>query len=74
MKKMLAMLILGASIALPAAAFAGGDEGGQDRIDRGTSQAPAVYLQTEPANPGTVAGPDQNRNPIVELEHEHDRN
>ena len=56
MKKMLAMLILGATIALPAAAFAGGEEGGKDRS---TSQAPAVYLQTESTNPGTVAGPSQ---------------
>jgi hypothetical protein len=72
MKKMLAMLILGASIALPAAAFVGGDEGGQDRIDRGTSQAPAVYLQTEPANPGTVAGPSQIEVPI-QVNDSHDR-
>jgi len=69
MKKMLAMLILGATIALPAAAFAA-DEGGPDHADRGTSQV--VYLQTETANPGTVAGPGQYQNPIVEVEH--DRN
>jgi len=61
MKKMLAMLILGATIALPAAAFAA-EAGTDNRPDfPSTYQAPAaVYLQTEPMNLGTVSGPGQN--------------
>jgi hypothetical protein len=60
MKKMLAMLILGATIALPAAAFAA-EAGTDNRPDfPSTYQAPAVYLQTEPVNLGTVSGPGQN--------------
>ncbi len=60
MKKMLAMLILGATIALPGAAFA--NEAGTDNYPDHSMpyQAPAVYLQTGPTNLGTVAGPSQN--------------
>jgi hypothetical protein len=62
MKKMLAMLILGA-IALPAAAFAA-EQGTDNRPDRNTPQAPAVYLQTDQTNLGTIAGPGQIPNTI----------
>jgi hypothetical protein len=60
MKKVLAMLILGATIALPAAtAFAEpGDDHHPDHP--ATWQATGVTLQTEPttpADPGTLAGP-----------------
>jgi hypothetical protein len=62
MKKMLAMLILGATIALPAVgAFAEpGDDHHPDQP--ATWLTPAVVLQTEPmtpADPGTLAGPGQ---------------
>ncbi len=63
MKKMLVMLILGASIALPAAAFAA-EQGTDNHPDQSTPQAPAVYLQTDQTNPGTIAGPGQNPNTI----------
>jgi hypothetical protein len=63
MKKMLAMLILGASIALPAAAFAA-EQGTDNHPDHSTPQAPAVYLQTDQTNPGTIAGPGQIPNKI----------
>jgi hypothetical protein len=59
MKKMLAMLILGASIALPAAAFAA--EQGTDNHPDGTVPAAPVYLQSGPTDSGTVAGPGQQR-------------
>ena len=61
MKKMLAMLILGATMALPAAAFAA--EGGTDNHPdyQMPFQAPAVYPQDGSQNgstdEGTVAGP-----------------
>jgi hypothetical protein len=60
MKTMLGMLILGATIALPAAAFAA-EAGTDNRPDSpSTYRAPAVYLRTEPMNLGTVSGPGQN--------------
>jgi hypothetical protein len=60
MKTMLAMLILGATIALPAAAFAA-EAGTDNRPDSpSTYQAPAISLQTEPMDLGTVSGPGQN--------------
>jgi len=60
MKKMLAMLILGASIALPAAAFAA-EQGTDNHPDHSTSQAAPVYLQSGPTDSGAVAGPGQQR-------------
>ncbi len=60
MKKMLAMLILGATMALPGAAFAA--EAGTDNHPdyRMPFQAPAVYTQYGSTGDGTVAGPGQN--------------
>ena len=63
MKKMLAMLILGASIALPAAAFAA-DDNHPDHPAAG--QNSGLVLQTDetaPADPGMVAGPGQSSEP-----------
>ena len=60
MKQVLAMLIMGATIALPAAAAFAGDDQHPDHPDMW--QAPGVVLQTEPATPaepGTLAGPGQ---------------
>lgn len=60
MRKMLAMLIVGATIALPAAGAFAGDDRNNDHPD--TWQSPAVVLQTEPATPagpGMLAGPGQ---------------
>ena len=58
MKKMLAMLILGASIVLPAAAFAA-EPGTDNHPDHSTSQAAQVYPQSGPTDSGTIAGPGQ---------------
>jgi hypothetical protein len=71
MKRMLAMLIVGATIALPAAGAFAGDDSHPDHMD--PWQTPGVVLQTEPmtpAAPGTLAGPDQtqpNYGPYHEL-------
>ncbi len=60
MRKMLAVLVLGVSLALPAAAFAeAGDDHHPDHPS--TWQVSQVVLQTEPTNLGTVAGPGQNQ-------------
>ena len=59
MRKMLAMFVLGVSILLPAAA-AFAEAGDDHHPDRPNTYTPApVMLQTEPTNPGTVAGTDQ---------------
>jgi hypothetical protein len=58
MKKMLAMLVLSASIAMPAAAFAA-EAGTDNHPDYSMPyQAPAVYTQTGSTDPslGTIAG------------------
>jgi hypothetical protein len=60
MKKLLAMLIVGATIALPAAGAFAGEDTHPDRPNMW--QTPGVVLQTEPATPaapGTLAGPGQ---------------
>ena len=62
MRKMLAMLIVGATIALPAAGAFAGDDSNSNDDHLNMWQAPAVVLQTEPttpAAPGTLAGPGQ---------------
>ena len=56
MRSVLAILVLGATIALTGAtAFAGGEEGGQDRTP--TFQAPRVVVRAEPTTQITIAGP-----------------
>jgi hypothetical protein len=60
MKKMLAMLILGAATAFPATGAFAGDDQHPDHPDMW--QAPGVVVQTEPmtpAEPGRLAGPGQ---------------
>ena len=60
MRKMLAMFIVGATIALPAAGAFAGDDLNNDHPNMW--QTPGVVLQTEPttpAAPGTLAGPGQ---------------
>lgn len=77
MKKMLAMLILGASVALPAAAFAGepGERGSDNYVDRSfQNQAPVVYTQPGSTDQGTIAGPGLSPSPIVDTSRENGNN
>ena len=74
MKKMLAMLILGASVALPAAVFAA-ERGSDNYFDQVfPSQAPAVYTQNGSTDQGTVAGPGMHPSPIVDTSRENGNN
>ncbi|HLW58607.1 MAG TPA: hypothetical protein VKV57_01645 [bacterium] len=57
MKKMLVMLVLGASAALPGSAFAATAD--DNHSDSNAWQAPQMAAQFEPAGLGTVAGPGQ---------------
>ena len=55
MRRMLALVVLGVSIALTGAtAFAESERGGADHDYK--YQAPQVIVQTDPVNPGTFAG------------------
>jgi hypothetical protein len=61
MKKLLAMLVLGAFIAWPAGAFAADDSHPDHPV---AGQDSGRVLQTDqvtPADPGTIAGPGQNQ-------------
>ena len=59
MRNALVMLILGASIALPAAAFAA-ESGTDNHPDyRGPGAPPQLILRTGPATLGKIAGPSQ---------------
>lgn len=72
MRYVLAMILalgIGVATAVPAA-FAGGEEGGHD-----LSFPTTTVVQSEPSNPGTVAGPQAPNNTIQMVdEHETDRN
>jgi hypothetical protein len=63
MKKMLAMLILGASIALPASAFAADDNHPDHPAAGQTSGLVSQTDATAPGDPGMVAGPGQSTGP-----------
>ena len=74
MKKILAMLILGTSIAMPVAAFAA-EAGTDNHPDRLTlDQAPAVYMPAGSTDRGTVAGPGQRPSLIVDTSRENGNN
>ena len=74
MKKMLAMLVLGASIAMPAAAFAA-EAGTDNHPDHSMPyQAPAVYTSAGSTDQGTVAGPGMRPSLIVDTSRENGNN
>jgi hypothetical protein len=74
MKRMLAMLILGTSIAMPVAAFAA--EAGTDNHPDPSmlDQAPAVYMPVGSTDQGTVAGPGQHPSLTVDTSRENGNN
>ncbi len=72
MRNVLAVLILGISIALPgAAAFAGGEgERGADSDHLNRLQFPEVVFRPQPTGTGTIAGPGRELSPWAQMRYD----